>query len=991
MVQPVIKTSFASGEWAPKLRSRVDIQKYHAGAAAMRNFFVDYSGGGASTRQGTQFIASVKTNGARLIPFQASATLSYVLEFGQGYIRFYSNGAQILSGGNPYEIGSPYHASDLFPNQSTGNPGLKFVQDANSLIICHPNYAPQILTLISATNWTLTAIAFGSSVVAPGAPTVTSSLAAGTYSYSYVVTALDTNNQESIASTPGGPAASSFVLISSVTTGQNHLSWTAVPGASSYNVYKASPSSGVAVPAGTPYGFIGNTTGTTFDDAAPGIAPDFSQTPPIAQSPFLGAPVTSINLTGNANYTAVPGITIAAPSVGAQATGSVTLGVSVEGLNAGGTLIGSTNPTGQFYTLPDGVTISITAAHSIGVNTWQVDNTVLTNPGSITGVGTATPTNPVTVTGVSGGFGMGPPTSFNLTWSVIALVLIQGGSGYTTAPAVTFSAGGATANTTIGTPAGGGSGLPANPGVVAFFQERLVFASPPSSVQSFYMSQPGNFFNFNISNPAQADDAITGTIVSEQLNEIRSLLPVPSGLMALTGEGAWLINGGGGISTASPITPSDAAANPQACNGANDLRPLKINFDYIFATNKGGYVRDQTYNVYANIFTGIDITTLSNHLFFNHTLVDWCWAEEPFKTIWAVRNDGLLLSCAFVKEQELIGWAHHDTDGQFRSVCSVIERVDSTMIDAVYVIVSRIVNNTSVQYVERFRDRYFLHGAEDAWSVDAALRTSPAQSFLTSTPEITGNWTAVGNSVTFNDTVNAPFVLGSVGSTIRSGGGVFLITGYTSASAVTVQVVRVPTTVFSNYNTTLTIQSGYTIWSPVNSVTGLTHLIGATVYGTADGVAIGPLTVSGGGGVTLPFTASKITLGLQFTPQLQTLPLDVGEPTVQSKRKKLPAVTLRVADTLGLQVGTSFSNLVTMKDFQLGAIPSQSNGPTTVTDLVNQGTLNQGRFSTGPTIDGRQILDQLWQEPGQLCIQQNLPYPATILAVIPEVQVGDTK
>ena len=98
MAQPTIQTSFASGEWAPRLRSRVDIQKYRSGAALLRNFYVDYSGGGASTRPGTRYINNVfNTNyPVRLIPFQPSANLSYVLEFGNGYIRFYSNGAPIL-------------------------------------------------------------------------------------------------------------------------------------------------------------------------------------------------------------------------------------------------------------------------------------------------------------------------------------------------------------------------------------------------------------------------------------------------------------------------------------------------------------------------------------------------------------------------------------------------------------------------------------------------------------------------------------------------------------------------------------------------------------------------------------------------------------------------------------------------------------------------------------------------------------------------------
>ena len=59
-----------------------------------------------------------------------------------------------------------------------------------------------------------------------------------------------------------------------------------------------------------------------------------------------------------------------------------------------------------------------------------------------------------------------------------------------------------------------------------------------------------------------------------------------------------------------PITPSNITAQPQAFNGANDLRPIKINFDALYVTNKGNYVRDLTYNLYAQIFTGQDITTL---------------------------------------------------------------------------------------------------------------------------------------------------------------------------------------------------------------------------------------------------------------------------------------------------------------------------------------------------------------------------------------------
>ena len=958
------------------------MQKYHSGAALLRNWFVDYSGGGASTRQGTRYINTCGAPGARLISFQPSTTLSYVLEFGQNYIRFYSNGQTILSGGVPYQISTPYNASDLFPNPATGNPGIKFVQDVTSLIICHPNYAPMILTIISANNWQLTAITFGPSVNAPVALANGSgsgtTLGAGSWNYSYLVTALDSGNQES---GPSNPVSFTSLLLLNTTPGTMTISWNAVPGAASYNVYKVSPTFNPAtVLAGTQYGYIGNTTGTSFTDSYPGIDPDFSQTPPVPQNPIVGGSVLTLTLTGNADYTSVPGVSIAAaPAGGYAATGYASLVAYAVGIAGGGTLANLSNPDaspiGQPITLSNGVVLEITAAEDEGIGAWTITGLSIVSGGSITSG--STPSNPIHIVtaNLSNGWEVYDEPSHeptvNLTWHIGSLILIQGGYDYASAPGVTFSSGAATASTTI-SPIAGGGGL-GNPGVPTFFQERLVLAAVSTAIQTYQMSQPGSFFNFDISNPSEPDDAIIGTIISEQLNDIRWAISVPSGLLLGTGKGAWLVNGGGGLSTLNPITPSNQTANPQAFNGANDLRPIKINFDLLYGTNKGNYVRDMTYNIYANIFTGNDISVLSNHLFFGYYMTDWAWSEEPFKTLWCVRGDGQMLSLGFVKEQDLIGWAHHDTNGQFQSVCTVIENVGGNIVDAIYVIVQRYINGAFVSYVERMADRYFPYGYEDAWSVDCALQTAP-QASPTGTLNITGNASVIGNAVTLTDTADAPFTSGMVGWVVRAGGGIYTISSYTSTSVVSATVKRVPSAINPYTFIPYPVINGYTIWEPITTITGLIQLIGQTVTGVADGAVVPPSVVSGGGSIVLSTPASKVTLGLAYLPQLQTLPLDLGEPTVQGKRKKITGVTLRVADTLGLQIGTSFANAVTMKDFQLGSVGTQSNQ--VVTDLVNG--------------DGRTIMDQAWQEAGNYCIQQNLPYPATVLGAMPEVVVGDT-
>src|SRR6266436_7372376 len=342
MSDNVIQNSFNSGEWSPSLYAQVSLKQYHSGAALLRNFFVD-TRGGATTRPGTKYVATCKSNGTvRPIPFQASFTVSYMLEFGQGYVRFFNNGTPVLETGkavtaitqaNPGVITSAAHGysngdwivisgvvgmvllngntfivagvtantytlTDLFgnvinttsygtyisggttarvytitsPYQSSEVFGIRYTQNVNQLILCHPNYPPYVLTLIAATNWTLAAITFGPTLTTP-AIGVASTLAAGNASYSYRVTAVDANGQESA---PSAPNTVSGLQDLRTTPGTNTITVSvAVPRAVSYNVYKAEIAITVGVPTGAAYGFIGNMTGLSFNDS--NINPDFSQ------------------------------------------------------------------------------------------------------------------------------------------------------------------------------------------------------------------------------------------------------------------------------------------------------------------------------------------------------------------------------------------------------------------------------------------------------------------------------------------------------------------------------------------------------------------------------------------------------------------------------------------------------------------------------------------------------------------------------------------
>ena len=146
-------TNFTGGELSPRLDGRNDLAKYSTGCKTLENMIV-YPHGSAARRSGTQYVAEVKDSSkeTRLIPFEFSTTQTYILEFGNQYIRFYKDNGQILSGGSAYEISSPYLEAELFD--------IKFAQSADVMYICHPSHAVRKLSRTGHTAWTLTTVDF---------------------------------------------------------------------------------------------------------------------------------------------------------------------------------------------------------------------------------------------------------------------------------------------------------------------------------------------------------------------------------------------------------------------------------------------------------------------------------------------------------------------------------------------------------------------------------------------------------------------------------------------------------------------------------------------------------------------------------------------------------------------------------------------------------------------------------------------------------------
>lgn len=515
-----------------------------------------------------------------------------------------------------------------------------------------------------------------------------------------------------------------------------------------------------------------------------------------------------------------------------------------------------------------------------------------------------------------------------------------------------------------------------NPACVAYFQQRKVFAGSTLNPETIWMSQVGNYKNFDTRTPSNPSDAITIALASQQVNAINALVPMSFGLLVLTDSAAWQVSGG---APTNALTPTTVQAQPQAYNGTTDVPPIVVNYDVLYVQARGSAARDLAYNFYVNIYTGADISVLSQHLLVGKSIREWAWAEEPSKIVWIVRSDGVMLGVTYMKEQDVLAWTHHHTgtpghaDGLFRSVTTIPEGLEN----AVYVVVERMINGrnggVAMQCVERMHTRDMTSNWNDynsdvclAWFVDAGVqrsRSSPnailsiaglVNTGTTENPNYTGTATLTASA--------AIFTAGDVGNIVRAHTGVLHVTGFTSTTVVTAAVD-------AGLNSVDPVPSGsWRYTAPVTTMYGLDHLEGEVVSILAAGNVEAPQTVVNGQ-ASWSTPADLVTIGLGMEARLQSMRLDTGAPTVQALMKSIPCVTVRVHDSRGLMVGPTFDDL---------------------TEIKERSTEPMGQPIQLTTDDERVIIGSRFMPTGQICVKQVYPLPATVLGLIPEVVQGDT-
>ncbi|MEG1825116.1 MAG: hypothetical protein RRY12_10770 [Cloacibacillus sp.] len=402
----------------------------------------------------------------------------------------------------------------------------------------------------------------------------------------------------------------------------------------------------------------------------------------------------------------------------------------------------------------------------------------------------------------------------------------------------------------------------------AFYQDRLFMAGSRKQPQTIWASKVGSYDQFGVSDPIQQDDGITRTLVSRKMSEILSFVPLDI-LIVLTSGTEYRISSTDGV-----VSAINFDARAQSYYGSANVTPEVLANHVFFVQKTSREVRDMSYSWESDSYHAEILSLLSRHLLEERKVVDLGWQLWPDSILWCITDDGKLLGCTYLQEQEVTGWHQHETGGFFESLCCVGGDGQTD----VYFSVLR----NGARRIERLSPK--MEGnARDSFYVDSGLT-------------------------------------------------------YEGAA--------------------------------VSTVSGLEHLNGMAVSILADG-NVEPLQVVESGCVTLTkaAAASKITVGLPYSSELETLDLEYPNTNgaYQGTMKRVVSAKIRFLNSRGGEFGGSFEKMDTLAEHR---------GTQSGECLLLQSGIKEI------------IIPADWGKGGHVCIRQTDPLPMNILAISPEVKQG---
>lgn len=425
-----------------------------------------------------------------------------------------------------------------------------------------------------------------------------------------------------------------------------------------------------------------------------------------------------------------------------------------------------------------------------------------------------------------------------------------------------------------------------HPHLSARFQQRRILASSDTLPTAIFGSSVGSREDFgNLLNPV-ADGGYAIYADAPSPDPFSALVASQDALLLFHPRGVSRLRGTNG-----PVSALDFQIEPQSGIGAAPILPAVVGNDVVYLSARGNSLHVLTYT--ESGYATEEISVLAGHYFERENpVVQLAWIADQ-RLLWALRADGTLLSLTFLREQQVVAWTEHRTNGRVLDICAVHEETR----DVLYLAVERQIAGVSHFFIEAMMERREEALAEEGWFLDCALETSPTP-FLMGADFI---FDPDGDGVVIEARSSA-FGSASVGDIIRAFDGIFEILEVNSVTIVTCSTLGSPRPDRIGPRARRYVEpEKWSIATPFTTVSGLEHLEGKLITVLADGVPFHNVPVEDGE-ITLAIPATLVRAGLPYTSSMKTLPLSSPEFGTMDAKRRPAGAAVRTYRSRGLEI-----------------------------------------------------------------------------------------
>ena len=392
-----------------------------------------------------------------------------------------------------------------------------------------------------------------------------------------------------------------------------------------------------------------------------------------------------------------------------------------------------------------------------------------------------------------------------------------------------------------------------------------------------------------------------------------------------TAGGEFTVSGGG---TDSAITPTNILIKKQSNHGAANVDAIAVGNATLFLQRAKRKIRELAYNFDVDGYIAPDMTILAEHIT-ETGITQMTYQQEPNQIVWGVRDDGELIGLTYQREQQVTAWHRHIFGGRFGNATITVTDF-ANIVNGTRIVLTK-ADGTSTTFTSATSS---TTGKFHTTSSNNQTATN-LQTLINADSDITA--TVASNVVTITET--SPLSTGFL--TIKSLDDATRLAKTDEGKAVCESVSVIPTDdseyqtwviikrtingatrrfveFINNFDFTETDNTTFNFLdsalaysgSAVTTISGLDHLEGQTVGILANGATHPDKTVSSGS-ITLDRSATDVKVGLAYKSILQTMRLDAGSQngTSQGKTKRIYEITIRLFESIGVEVGESLDNM----------------------------------------------------------------------------------